>query len=157
MRFLRLKASLNPSLKNLSMVLLCLGFSLSAHAEFRSVVVAKAVLFDAPSAEASKVFILNQGYPVEIIVNLGQWLKVRDQLGGLSWIESKNLATKRTVVVTTKTDLKATEEAASSLVATVEKDVVLELLSSTNKNGWVKVKHRDGLTGFVQASDVWGF
>ena len=113
-------------------------------------------MYDAPSAEASKIFILNQGYPVEIIVNLGQWLKVRDQLGGLSWVESKNLASKRTVLVTAKTDIKSAEDSASILVATVEKDVVLELVSPSNKNGWIKVKHRDGVTGFVQASAVWG-
>jgi len=61
------------------------------------------------------------------------------------------------VLVTAKTDIKAAEDNTSALVATVEKDVVLELLSPTNKNGWIKVKHRDGLVGFVQASDVWGF
>ena len=144
------------------MVMLCLGFSmsifsLSAYAEFRTIVAPKAILYDAPSAEASKIYILNQGYPVEIIVNLGDWVKVRDQLGGLSWLESKNLASKRTVLVTKKTELKAAEDSASNLVASVEKEVVLELLATTNKNGWIKVKHRDGLVGFVQASDVWGF
>jgi SH3-like domain-containing protein len=152
MRFMRFKALLNPSL-----ALLCLGFSLISHAEFRSVGVVKAVLFDAPSTEASRIFILNQGYPVEVIVNLGQWLKVRDQLGSLSWIESKNLATKRTVLVNKKTDIKSSGDINSPLVATIDKDVVLELISNANKNGWIEVKHRDGLTGFVLATDVWGF
>lgn len=152
MRFLRFRSILNPSI-----ILFCLGFSLSAHAEFRSVALPKAILYDAPSAEASKIFILNQDYPVEIIVNLGDWIKVRDQLGGLSWMESKSLTNKRIVLVTTKTDMKVAEDGASALVATVEKDVALELLATTNKNGWIKVKHRDGLTGFVRASDVWGF
>jgi SH3-like domain-containing protein len=146
-----------PLLINPSIALLCLGFSLSAQAlEFRSIALPKAILYDAPSAEASKIFILSQGYPVEVIVNLGTWIKVRDQLGGLSWVESKNLVNKRTVLVTTKTDMKAAEDSASALVATVEKDVVLEMLSPTIKNGWVKVKHRDGITGFVQANTVWG-
>lgn len=150
--------SIFKQLKTPSLALLCLVFSFAAHAiEFRSVSAQKAILYDAPSAEASKIFILNNGYPVEIIVNLGAWLKVRDQLGGLSWVESKNLGGKRTVLVTTKTDIKIAEDGASALVATVEKDVVLELLSSTHKNGWIKVRHRDGATGFVQVSDVWGF
>ena len=154
---IRLKQVKLPSLALLCLVFLSI-FSLSAHAiEFRSVLPPKAILFDAPSAEASKTYILSAGYPVEIIVNLGQWLKVRDQLGGLSWVESKNLAAKRMVLVTSKTDIKTAEDSASALVATVEKDVVLELLSPNNKNGWIKVKHRDGLVGFVQASDVWGF
>jgi SH3-like domain-containing protein len=146
-----------PLLINPSIALLCLGFSLNAQAlEFRSIAQPKAILYDAPSAEASKIFILSQGYPVEVIVNLGTWIKVRDQLGGLSWVESKSLVNKRTVLVTVKTDIKSSEDASSALVATVEKDVVLEMLSPTIKNGWVKVKHRDGITGFVQASTVWG-
>jgi SH3-like domain-containing protein len=146
------KRLLLPGLAFLSLV-----FSFSAHAlEFRSVASAKAILYDAPSLEAAKLYILNSGYPVEIIVNLGDWVKVRDQLGTLSWIENKNLSTKRMVLVLEKTDIKSAENANSPLLATVEKDVALELLSPVIKNGWVKVKHRDGITGFVQASALWG-
>ena len=134
-----------------------LVFSISAHAlEFRSVTPAKAVLYDAPSLEATKLYILNAGYPVEIIVDLGDWLKVRDQQGGLSWIQNKHLTTKRTVLTTEKTDIKSVENADSALLATVEKDVSLELVSPIINNGWVKVKHKDGIMGFVHASALWG-
>jgi SH3-like domain-containing protein len=140
------------------MGLVGLGFSIGATAlEYRSVLPPKAVLYDAPSAESSKVFILSQGYPVEVIVNLGNWLKVRDQQGSLSWIENKDLSPKRTLIATKKTEMRAAENVSSAMVATVEKEVVLELLDTTAKNGWLKVKHRTGLVGFVQASDVWGF
>ena len=54
--------------------------------EFRSVAVPKAVLYDAPSSAAKKILLLSQYYPVEIIVNLGDWLKVRDAQGSISWI-----------------------------------------------------------------------
>ena len=139
------------------LVLLSLVFSISANAlEFRSVAPAKAVLYDAPSLEATKLYILNAGYPVEIIVDLSDWLKVRDQLGGLSWIENKHLSAKRTVLVTEKTDIKASEDASATLLARVEKDVTLELISPLINNGWVKVKHREGMMGFVQASALWG-
>lgn len=138
-------------------LLLCLVFSLPANAlEFRSIAPAKAILYDAPSLEASKLYILSQSYPVELIVNLNNWVKVRDAAGTLSWVESKSLSSKRTVLVLAKTDIKAAEDTTSALVATVEKDVVLELLPITVKNGWVKVKHRDGVTGFVQVTNLWG-
>ena len=134
-----------------------LVFSISANAlEFRSVAPAKAVLYDAPSLEATKLYILNAGYPVEIIVDLGDWLKVRDQLGGLSWIQNKYLSAKRTVLTTEKTDIKSIENADSAVLATVEKEVTLELLSPIINNGWAKVKHRDGIVGFVHASALWG-
>ena len=138
-------------------LLLSLIFSLPANAlEFRSIAPAKAILYDAPSLEAGKLYILSQSYPVELIVNLNNWVKVRDAAGTLSWVESKSLSSKRTVLVLAKTDIKAAEDATSALVATVEKDVVLELLPITAKNGWVKVKHRDGVTGFVQVTSIWG-
>ena len=136
--------------------LLLLSLALPANAlEFRSIAPAKAILYDAPSLEASKLYILSQSYPVELIVNLNNWVKVRDAAGALSWVESKSLSSKRTVLVLAKTDIKSAEDPASALVATVEKDVVLELLAD-RQNGWVKVRHRDGVTGFVQVTSVWG-
>lgn len=133
-----------------------LVFSLSANAlEFRSIAPAKAILYDAPSLEADKLFILGQAYPVEIIVNLNNWLKVRDASGSLSWVESKVLSNKRTVLVLAKTDIKSAEDPTSAQLATVEKDVVLELVEN-RQNGWVKVKHRDGIVGFVPVASVWG-
>ena len=134
-----------------------LVFSFSAIAlEFHSVAVTKAVLYDAPSKEASKVYLLSAGYPVEIIVNLGDWVKVRDQLGSLSWIESTSLSPKRTVLVLAKADIKSSEDITSPMLASVEKDVVLELVSPNIKNGWVKVKHRDGIVGYIQLVNLWG-
>ena len=134
-----------------------LAFSFSASAlEFRSVAVLKAVAYDAPSKEANKLFILTSGYPVEVIVNLGDWIKVRDALGGLSWLESKALSNKLSVIVLSKTDIKIAEDNASALVATVEKDVLLEPIAGALKSGWQKVKHRDGVTGFVPTTVLWG-
>ena len=124
--------------------------------DFRSIAPTKAVLYDAPSTQAGKLYILNNGYPVEIIVDLGAWVKVRDVLGGLSWMESNQLSAKRTVLVLTPSAIYSNEDASSTVVASIEKDVTLTLVSSGLKNGWVKVKHRDGLTGFMQANTLWG-
>ncbi len=149
-----------PMLGLAKFLILFAGLALSFSAlalEFRSILAAKAITYDAPSKEASKLYILSGGYPVEVIVNLGDWIKVRDNQGGLSWVESKSLSTKRTVLVLTKTDIKTAEDPASALVATVEKDVVLELVAGGANNNWVKVKHRDGVTGFVQVDKLWGF
>lgn len=141
----------------LGFVFASLAFSFSALAlDFRSILPAKVVSYDAPSKEAVKLYVFGGGYPVEVIVNLGDWLKVRDNQGGLSWLESKSLSPRRTVLVLAKTEMKAAENAASALVATVEKDVVLELLGDGANSNWVKVKHRDGATGFVMVDKLWG-
>lgn len=126
--------------------------------DYRSVAVPKAVLYDAPSAASKKIFLLSQYYPVEVIVNLGDWLKVRDAKGSISWVEAKQLSDKRMVVVTANSaDMRQAADAASSVVATVEKNVALEVLDTNPSNGWLKVKHRDGVTGYILISTTWGF
>ncbi|WP_235276220.1 SH3 domain-containing protein [Methylotenera sp. G11] len=126
--------------------------------EFKSVAVPKAVLYDAPSASAKKILLLSQNYPVEVIVNLGEWLKVRDAQGAISWVEAKQLSDRRTVmVITANAEIRSGADVASNLLATVDKDVVLEIADTKLTNGWLKIKHRDGITGFVLISSVWGF
>lgn len=149
------KMTLQKRHTKLCVVVLMMLLPSLAVAEFRSVSVSKAIVYDSPSAQSQKVYLLGQGYPVEVIVNLAEWVKVRDQQGGLSWIDAKQLSTKRTLLIISPVEMKQTPEARGALVARVEKDVVVDLLESA-KNGWVKVKHRDGLVGFVQTSAVWG-
>ena len=130
--------------------------------EFRSVAVPKAVLYDAPSNAAKKILLLSQYYPVEVVVNLDDWLKVRDAQGSISWVEAKQLSNKRMVLVSANhAEMRQAADASALLVATLQKDVVLEVVdlkASQNLNsGWIKVKHRDGVTGYILLSSTWGF
>ena len=129
----------------------------SAYAEFRSVAFAKTILYEAPSATTKRVYLVGEGYPLEIIVNLGDWLKVRDPYGTLSWAESKNLQSKRTVIVKVdKANIYKDPESKSALVATIEKDVVIELSDPLIANGWIKLRYQQDLDGYIQTSQVWG-
>ena len=130
--------------------------ALAAATDFRSVAVAKAVLYDAPSQSATKVFLLNQFYPVEVIVNLGDWLKVRDAQSGVFWLEAKSVALTRTIIVTAPTDIRQTAQDNAPVLAHAEQNVMLELLDPTPSGGWLKVKHAHGITGFIRFSAVWG-
>jgi SH3-like domain-containing protein len=157
-RLKRLLQALRP-IKSFAFIglLLALLPGMASALEYRSIAVPKAILYDAPSAQSKKLFVIGQGYPVEIIVDLGDWIKVRDNHGGLSWIEAKQLATKHTVLVTlNQAEIRQSPDVASSLVCRVEKNVVLDFLEPPN-NGWIKVKHRDGLSGYILSTSVWGF
>ncbi|MGB4812250.1 MAG: SH3 domain-containing protein [Methylophilaceae bacterium] len=126
--------------------------------DFRSVSVTKATLYDAPSATAKKVLLLSQSYPVEVVVNLGDWLKVRDAQGSLNWIEAKQLSNKPTVLIKqNQAEIRQSADVTSKVIATVDKDVVLAVVEGKLANGWVKVKHRDDVTGFLPISSVWGY
>lgn len=125
--------------------------------DFRSVGIPKAVLYDAPSASATKSFIVYQFYPVEVIVNLPDWNKVRDSEGGVFWIKANALSSERTVLV--KADMAyvyASPDANSKVIANVEKQVVLLLADATVQNGFVKVQSTQGLSGYMPLSTLWG-
>ena len=148
-----------PFLGKKNVLVLCLVLMpvVALALDFRSVAVPKAVLYDAPSSAAKKVLLLSQNYPVEVVVNLGDWLKVRDAQGGLNWVDAKQLSNKHTVLVTaSKAEIRLAADATSALVATVEKDVLLEAVDIKLNNGWLKVKHRDGVTGYILTSSTWG-
>lgn len=128
-----------------------------AHAlEFKSVSAQKAILYDAPSTSSKKMLLLSQAYPVEVIVNLKDWLKVRDALGTIYWVEAKDLTNTRTVLVKTDTKLLAKNEVNAATVATIEKNVLLQIAETQVVNGYIKVKHRDGVTGYLPITVLWG-
>ena len=114
-----------------------------------------AILYDAPSAKAKKLFVVSHGYPFEVVVVVEGWSKVRDASGEMTWVESKQLADRRTVLV--KVSLAQVREAAndnSPVVFQAQLNVLLDLLDVTG--GWLSVRHRDGQTGYVRVSEVWG-
>lgn len=124
--------------------------------DYRSIGSERAILYDAPSLQAKRLFVVGKYYPVEIIVNLDQWAKVRDSAGDLAWVEKKNLKDVRMVVVTVaRADVRQTADQNAPLVFQAERDVALELLER-GAAGWLKVRHRDGQIGFIQSSQVWG-
>ena len=115
-----------------------------------------AVMYDAPSLKASPLFVIARQTPVEVVVALEGWYKVRDSAGSLAWIEKRQLSEKRTVLVSApRAQVRAQPEPNASTVFEVEKDVVLELLEPAAA-GWAKVRHRDGQSGFIRTNQVWG-
>jgi len=124
--------------------------------DYVSVADSSAILYDAPSLKAKKIFVVSRYLPLEQVVSLDSWVKVRDSSGSLSWIEKRALSSKHFVVVTAAlAALRQAPEENAALVLQVRKQVALELLENTG-NGWLKVSHQDGVTGYVKASEVWG-
>ena len=123
--------------------------------EYRSVETAT-VLYDAPSQKGKALFVIRRFTPVELVVNLEGWSKVRDAEGGLAWIEKKYLADRRTLQVTAdRAQVRRDADEGAPLVFEAEKSVALEFVEAT-PSGWIKVRHRDGQSGFVRANQVWG-
>ncbi|WP_126443970.1 SH3 domain-containing protein [Sulfuricystis multivorans] len=137
-------------------LLLSMGAAHSVMAlDYRSVSEA-AVLFDAPSQKAKPLYVIAPGTPVEVVVNLDAWAKVRDMKGDLSWIERRQLDSRRVLQVRTGgAQVRSEAFDTAPLVFETEADVLLEYLEP-GPAGWVKVRHRDGEVGFVKVGQVWG-
>jgi SH3-like domain-containing protein len=125
-------------------------------ADFRSVQDNAAVLYDAPSRQATPLYVVSRSYPLEVIVNLEAWVKVRDHAGALTWVEKKALSDKRMVLVTAPSvEARQRAEDGAPVAFTAAQNVALELVEIT-PNGWLRVRHSDGAAGFVRAASVWG-
>ena len=123
--------------------------------EFRSVADEIAVLHDAPAKDASKRLILTRGYPVEVIIESGDWVRVRDEVGTFGWIESESLDKKRTVMVSEAVaEAREAPDTSAAVVFRAEKGVFLDFVAVSG--GWAKVRHRTGIVGFIRLRDLWG-
>nr|WP_223827045.1 MULTISPECIES: SH3 domain-containing protein [Undibacterium] len=124
--------------------------------EFRSVGATPVIMYDAPSVKGGKVYVAPRGMPVEVIFTSGAWSKVRDMAGDLSWVESKDLITRRNLIVrVANAKIRASADDSAALVFSAEKNVLLEMAEPASA-GWVKVRHRDGQLGYVKVNEVWG-
>lgn len=143
-------------MRRLAALLLLFGAAAAQAAEFLSVNEDAAVLYDGPSREAKALYVVSRHYPLEVIVSLEAWVKVRDHAGALSWVERKSLAPQRMVVVTAPSaQARVRPEETSPAAFVAVQFVVLEMLGHA-PGGWLRVRHPDGANGYVQAKLVWG-
>ncbi len=129
----------------------------AAHAlEYVSVADSSAILYDAPTLKGKKLFVINRYTPLEKVVNLEHWIRVRDSSGGLAWIERRAVSNKQYVVVRAALGtVRQAPEPNAPVVFHVAQKVAIESLG-VNGGGWIKARHQDGSTGFIKSIEVWG-
>lgn len=137
--------------------LFLLGVASAASAlDYRSVDVPAAILYDAPSQKGKKLYLIKAQTPVEVVVRLDGWLKVRDAEGTLAWIESRQVNERRMLVVTApKAEIRQADKLESAVLGELDKWVAVEFIETASP-GWAKVRHRDGATGYIRSAQVWG-
>lgn len=146
---------MHPRIRPLALALGLLLPAVAAAIDYRSVA-EPAILFDSPSDKGKRLFIIAAGTPVEVVVSLDKWVKVRDAGGGMHWVERRALSDKRTVMVRSARATvrqRAAQDAPPAFEAA--KDLVLEVAGAA-ADGWLPVRHRDGASGFIRVTDVWG-
>ncbi|MDR2711169.1 MAG: hypothetical protein LBB65_07605 [Burkholderiales bacterium] len=136
----------------------------AAHAaDFQTINSAPAVLYDAPSQKARPLFLYGNGVPVELISSIEGWSKIRDAQGTIGWVERPKLTDKRALQVrVARAQIRAQPADDAPLVFEAEENVLLDLDEAatspmtTLTPGWVRVRHRDGASGYVRINSVFG-
>jgi SH3 domain protein len=143
-------------IKSVGMASLLVLLASSAFAvEYRSTSRAGVIFYDAPNETSTKRFVVSANTPVELLNDQGTWLRIRDRDGTLAWIPKADASTTRFVQVNRLANVRKEANQAAAPVFKVERNVVLELVQDL-RTGWLKVKHRDGQTGYIRIEDVWG-
>jgi SH3-like domain-containing protein len=143
-------------MRRLLFLLLLIASPAVMAAEYLSIADSAVVMYDAPSVKANKLFVASRFYPVEVIVQVDNWTKVRDVAGDLAWVQKKDLSDIRTVVVTVPlADVRQQPDDAAPLAFQARQGVALEIVE-LGPGPWIKVRHLDGQTGYVRANQVWG-
>lgn len=116
-----------------------------------------AVMFDAPSTRANKTYIVNALTPLEVLVKLDKWTKVRDAENTNGWVENAALGERRHVQVSAAAaDVRAMPTANAALVFDAQRTVLLEVTGPIAAELWLPVRHRDGQSGYVRVTQIWG-
>lgn len=151
-----LKSALLSKFRWMAGAALLLATAASHAVDFKTVGAAPVILYDAPSAKGGKLYVAPRGMPLEVVLSYGEWVKVRDASGEMAWTEAKGLSAKRNVVArAANLKVRASPDDAASPIILVDKGVLLEM-SEQPSSGWVKVRHKDGQSGYVKTSEVWG-
>lgn len=114
-----------------------------------------------PSTHYPIIWELGKGFPLRVIGSQGNWLKVSDFESDVGWIYKDLVSKKPHLIVKINKNSKARINIRSGpgtkykVVGKAEYGVVFETMQ--RGDGWVKVRHDTGLTGWVKRSLLWGW
>jgi len=114
-----------------------------------------------PSTRSPIIWELGKGFPLKVVGSKGEWYKVSDFENDVGWIY-KNLVSKKPHLIVKvnknskdQINIRSGPGTKYKIVGKAQYGVVFETLQ--RKNGWVKVRHETGLTGWIMRSLLWGW
>lgn len=117
---------------------------------------AKVNLRSGPGENFGVLWELGSGYPLQVLQTKGQWVKVSDFEQDKGWVYKKLLAsTAHFIVKKPKINMRRGPGRKYPIVGQAMYGVVFKTLEK--RKDWVKVRHENGLTGWVSRSLVWGW
>ena len=108
------------------------------------------------SPQATILFELGKGYPLEVISRKGRWLQVRDFENDKGWIYRPMVGKKAHLVVNANiANVRSAPTTNSRILGKVQYGELLRTLEHRNK--WVRVERESGSKGWVSRGLLWGW
>lgn len=102
-----------------------------------------------------------RGFPLKVISQKGNWLKVEDFESDIGWLH-KSLTSKTGHLIVKvnkgtnqKVNIRSGPGTKYAIVGKAYYGVVFKTI--TQQRGWAKIKHESGIEGWVKRSLLWGF
>ena len=140
---------------------LLLAIQAAAAAEMMSIAGDDINMRSGPGTGHEILWKIDSGFPVEIVSATGEWLQVKDFEGSAGWVHKKTTQKMPHMIVKAnkgtdqQVNVRSEPNTTANIVATASYGVVFKTLEK--KDGWVKVEHGQGVTGWVDDRLLWGF
>ncbi|MFU8819425.1 MAG: SH3 domain-containing protein [Desulfurivibrio sp.] len=109
-----------------------------------------------PGTNHSILWELGRGYPLMVIGRQDKWLRVRDFENDEGWVYQPLVGRKAHLVVKAKiVNIRSGPGTRYRVVGQAKYGVVLR--TQERRSGWVKVRHENGLAGWVARDLLWGW
>ncbi len=106
-------------------------------------------------------FELGKGFPLKIVTQKGEWIKVSDFENDTGWVHKSLVSSTPHMVVKVnrnskkKINIRSGPSTNTQIVGKAYYGVVFKTLEQ--KPGWAKVRHEGGLEGWISRKLLWGF
>jgi SH3-like domain-containing protein len=114
-----------------------------------------------PGTKYSVKWKYGSGFPLRVLQEQGNWLKVEDFEGDTGWLFKKLTSRTGHMIVKvhknqdTKINIRSGPGTKYKIVGKAYYGVVFKTIKQ--QNGWAHVKHDTGLEGWIKRSLLWGF
>jgi len=141
----------------LGIVLILLSATTASAIRLVSIAGERVNMRSGPGENQAVLWELGEGYPLQVLETKGNWYKVSDFEGDTGWVYKKlvnrspHLIVKKRVV-----NIRSGPGTRYRTIGKANYGVVFKTLQR-GKNGWVKIKHENGLVGWVQRNLLWGW
>jgi len=109
-----------------------------------------------PGDKYAVLWELGTGYPLKVLEHQGSWFKVEDFEGDEGWIYKTLVAREPHLIVKKRrVNMRSGPGDNYRVVGKANYGVVFKTLEV--KNGWARVKHENGMIGWISRSLLWGW